>query len=130
MFVAPKRTQYKQEVEGRNIEQVSSFKYLGAILTSHGDLQQELKQQTMKASQIAGCTLPQRVKQKSIRQVYSDIRSGYKSGYNQNTANDEMTGKSYMTKSNAKNCDNSVKYQPQQDGQEKEEKCGTNTWTE
>ncbi|GJQ83106.1 putative Si dkeyp-35f12.3 [Trypoxylus dichotomus] len=46
---------YRLEVDERMIEQVNHFKYLRAIITSSGNLDSEVRKQTMKASQISDC---------------------------------------------------------------------------
>ncbi|XP_065172605.1 uncharacterized protein [Atheta coriaria] len=48
-------TRCKLELEGKVIEQVSQFTYLGIPTTSYGDLYHEVLQQTIKANKIAGC---------------------------------------------------------------------------
>lgn len=45
----------KLVIENENIEQVMSINYLGAKITSYGDLQQETEEQIVKANRIAGC---------------------------------------------------------------------------
>jgi len=47
-------TRCKLEIDQKIVEQVNEFKYLGAELTSYGNLQNEVREQTMKASRISG----------------------------------------------------------------------------
>ncbi|XP_045466553.1 uncharacterized protein LOC123675250 [Harmonia axyridis] len=44
----------KLEIDGKMVEQVREFTYLGADITSDGDLKREVRNQTMKASRISG----------------------------------------------------------------------------
>ncbi|XP_045480950.1 uncharacterized protein LOC123685335 [Harmonia axyridis] len=45
----------KLEIDGKMVEQVKEFTYLGADITSYGDLKRVVRNQTMKASTISGC---------------------------------------------------------------------------
>lgn len=45
----------KLEIDGKIIEQVNKFNYLGTLLTSNGTTEEELKSQVDKACRIAGC---------------------------------------------------------------------------
>lgn len=45
----------KLEIDSKIIEQVNHFKYLGAEITSHGNLYNEVREQTMKGARISGC---------------------------------------------------------------------------
>lgn len=45
----------KLEIDGQMIEQVMSVKYLGIKLTYNNDIEEEVREQTMKANRIAGC---------------------------------------------------------------------------
>ncbi|GJQ64980.1 hypothetical protein Trydic_g7143 [Trypoxylus dichotomus] len=45
----------KLEVDPRMIEQVNQFKYLGADIRSSGNLANEVREQTTKASKTSGC---------------------------------------------------------------------------
>ncbi|XP_044744651.1 uncharacterized protein LOC123306625 [Coccinella septempunctata] len=45
----------KLEIDGQMMEQVMSVKYLGIKLTYNNDIKEEVREQTMKATRIAGC---------------------------------------------------------------------------
>ena len=45
----------KLEIDGRMVEQVMEFNYLGVNITSSGNLGKEIKTQTQKAPRVAGC---------------------------------------------------------------------------
>ncbi|XP_050519023.1 uncharacterized protein LOC126893120 [Diabrotica virgifera virgifera] len=45
----------KLEIYSKTVEQVNHFKYLGAEITSYGNLSNEAREQTMKAARISGC---------------------------------------------------------------------------
>nr|XP_018912057.1 PREDICTED: uncharacterized protein LOC109040537 [Bemisia tabaci] len=55
MVVSRNPIRCKLEVDGKMIEQVMEFKYLGALLTSAKDLGTEVRDQALKAARIAGC---------------------------------------------------------------------------
>jgi len=48
-------TRCKLEIEQKIVEQVNQFKYLGAEITSYGNLQNGVREQTMKAFRVSGC---------------------------------------------------------------------------
>ena len=45
----------KLEVDGKIIQQVMKFKYLGISISGFGDVEAEVREQTQKATRIAGC---------------------------------------------------------------------------
>ena len=45
----------KLEINGRMVEQVMGFKYLGLNIPSSGNLAKEIKTQAQKAARVAGC---------------------------------------------------------------------------
>jgi len=47
-------TRCKLEMDQKIVEQVNQFIYLGAEITSYGNLQNEVREQTMKAFRISG----------------------------------------------------------------------------
>lgn len=55
MVVSRNPIRCKLEVDGKMIEQVMEFKYLGALLTSAKDLGTEVRDQALKAARVAGC---------------------------------------------------------------------------
>ncbi|XP_072159004.1 uncharacterized protein [Bemisia tabaci] len=55
MVVSRNPIRCKLEVDGKMIEQVMEFKYLGALLTSAKDLGTEVQDQALKAARVAGC---------------------------------------------------------------------------
>ncbi|XP_072158040.1 uncharacterized protein [Bemisia tabaci] len=77
MVVSRNPIRCKLEVDGKMIEQVMEFKYLGALLTSAKDVGTEVQDQALKAARVAGClnemvwrnnTWPEKVKSESIKQ--------------------------------------------------------------
>ena len=55
MVIAKNPIRCKLELEGKIIEQVMNFTYLGVKITSDGNLQDEVDTQLMKAYRVAGC---------------------------------------------------------------------------
>ncbi|XP_015181515.1 PREDICTED: uncharacterized protein LOC107069067 [Polistes dominula] len=45
----------KLEIEGKVIQQVMRFRYLGIEISGYGDIEEEVREQTTKAARVAGC---------------------------------------------------------------------------
>ena len=45
----------KLEIDGRMVEQVMEFNYLGVSITSSGNMAKEIKTQAQRAARVAGC---------------------------------------------------------------------------
>ena len=55
MTVRKEPIRCKLKIDGRMVEQVMEFNYLGVNITSSGNLLKEIKTQAQKAARVAGC---------------------------------------------------------------------------
>lgn len=82
MVVGNKEVKHRIKVEGNELEQVKSYKYLGVIINSEGNIKDEINERlaktgnlfrAIKSSVLGKCEIPERTKAEVVKKIVKPI---------------------------------------------------------